>query len=164
MPDDPLPLRALLGDAGAQVGLSAPVETGRVWSRWSDIVGPAVAAHARPTSLREGVLRIKTDSPSWATEVAYLADEIKKRSNEAAGRPLVESVHVWSGPFEASEMHAGPATRHEGDPRSATGPSRPRPTAPAEALERARAAWAEALARARSRPPREPRENPKNPW
>lgn len=140
MRDDPLRLKDLLPDATGRLGIPSPEATGRVWSAWSEIVGPAVAAHAEPTSLREGVLRVRADSPGWATEIGYLADEIRSRANAVTGRPLVAEVRVWTGPRPAGRGAPG------GSVDAATGSSeqdeRERPQDPAEALERARRAWA----------------------
>lgn len=137
MHDEPSRLKDLLPGATGRLGIPSPEATGRVWSAWKDIVGPAVASHAEPTSLRDGVLRVRADSPAWATEIGYLADEIRSRANAVTGRSLVLEVRVWTGPGSTLATPA-PAT-----PRDASGePRRERPEDPAEALERARRAWA----------------------
>lgn len=137
MRDDPRPLKDLLPDATKRLGIPSPEATGRVWARWKEVVGPDVAAHAEPTSLRAGVLRIRADSPAWATEIGYLAGEIRSRVNAVTGAALVSEIRVWTGPppARANVPSAAPAgTGHE--------PDRERPADPAEALERARRAWA----------------------
>ena len=67
---------------------------GAVFGHWDDIVGPAVAAHARPVSLRDGVLRVEVDEPGWATQLRYLALDILRRCGEVAGAGVVVSVDV----------------------------------------------------------------------
>jgi hypothetical protein len=57
-----------------------------------------VCAHVEPTSLRDGVLRLRADSPVWATEVGYLADHIRERANDVLKGPVVREVRVWTGP------------------------------------------------------------------
>ena len=139
--DSPFRIRDLLGDVGRRVGIPAAVETGMVWSRWSEIVGEAVAGHAEPSSLKGGVLRVRADSPSWATEIGYLGDEIKASVNRTVGVDLVHEVRVWTGagPSRAGRRSAATTT-------PATGSGAPMAAAPAPdpraALERARAAWA----------------------
>ena len=140
MHDDPLRLKDLLSGATGRLGIPSPEATGRVWSAWREIVGPAVAAHAEPTSLREGVLRVRADSPAWATEIGYLVEEIRSRVNAATGRPLVSEVRVWTGPRPRGTAPAeGDPSRAHADPED---PEKERPQDPAEALERARRAWA----------------------
>ncbi len=137
--NDGLPTRLgnLLGGATENLGVRSPRAAARIWNRWVEIVGPATAAHSEPTSLREGVLRVRVDSPAWATEVGYLAEEIRGRANEAAGQPLVTEVRVWNGPGKMASRLPVPGS----DKAPAEGP-RERASDPAEALERARRAWA----------------------
>lgn len=140
MRDDPLRLKDLLPDATAGLGIPAPEATGRIWSSWRDVVGPGVAAHAEPTSLRGGVLRVRADSPAWATEIGYLADEIRSRVNAATGARLVTEVRVWTGPGNpGAAPRPGPGAAAAEAPET---PDREPPRDPAEALERARRAWA----------------------
>jgi predicted nucleic acid-binding Zn ribbon protein len=134
----PLPprLKDLLSSMGRRLGLDHPSEVGALWGRWVEIVGPEVGKHAEPSSLRGGVLRVRTDSPVWATEISYLGEEIKRRANETLGRPLVDEVRVWTGP--------GPigAARARGRVNAAPAAARrDLPDDPREALDRARKAW-----------------------
>lgn len=135
MKDDPLRLKDLLPGATGRLGIGSPEATGRVWSAWTEIVGPAMAAHAEPTSLRDGVLKIRADSPAWATEIGYLAEEIRSRANAVTGRSLVTEVRVWTGPGSTLAAASGGSERPSGEP------DRDPPGDPAEALERARQAW-----------------------
>lgn len=140
MGDDFVRLKDALPGATARLGIPSPEATGRVWSAWKEIVGPAVAAHAEPTSLREGVLRVRADSPAWATEIGYLADDIRSRANAVTGRALVSEVRVWTGPRPSGgATSGGPGTASETGPG---GPDREPAQDPVEALERARRAWA----------------------
>jgi predicted nucleic acid-binding Zn ribbon protein len=137
--DDLFPLKDLLPAATGRLGIPSPEATGRVWSAWKDIVGPAVAAHADPTSLRDGVLRVRADSPAWATEIGYLVEEIRSRANAVTGRPLVSEVRVWTGPAPAGG--GSPAHGPKEAPEHPAADGRERPQDPAEALERAHRAW-----------------------
>ena len=137
MPDDLVRLKDLLPDATGRLGIPSPEATGRVWSAWPEIVGPAVAAHAEPTSLRDGVLKVRADSPAWATEIGYLVDEIRSRANAVTGRALVSEVRVWTGPGRPA---AGSPGKVAGETSAA--PEKERPKDPVEAFERARRAWA----------------------
>ncbi|MDQ1373660.1 MAG: hypothetical protein QOJ09_998 [Actinomycetota bacterium] len=70
---------------------------GAVFGHWDDIVGPAVAAHARPVSLRDGILRVEVDEPGWATQLRYLTPDVIRRCAEVAGAEVVVSVEVKVG-------------------------------------------------------------------
>jgi predicted nucleic acid-binding Zn ribbon protein len=123
---------------GRRLGLDHPREVGALWGKWRDIVGDDVAAHAEPTSLRSGLLRVRTDSPAWATEISYLADEIKRRANETVGRELVDEVRVWTGPGPIERRRHDPARAAPAAPAGLTAEA---PADPEEAFERARRAW-----------------------
>ena len=133
-------LKDLLGSVVARSGLDDPVSTGALWARWEEIVGAEVARNAEPTSLKNGVLRVRTESPIWATEIGYLGPEIKRRINTALRHELVAEVVVWTGPGPIRSGASG-ATADR-----AQSPSRPSreagPKDPVSAFESARRAWA----------------------
>ena len=115
-------IRDLLPGAARRAGVGEEaIDAGRVFRRWREVVGPQIADHAEPTSLRRGVLRVRADSPAWATEIGYLGEDIRARVNEAAGRALIAEVRVWTGP----PLSRGPRPLHDGPP--ATAAERPRP-------------------------------------
>jgi len=135
----PPSLRDLLGSVGARIGLEDTRATGAIWAHWPDIVGASIAANAEPTSLRAGVLRIRATSPTWATELTYLADDIARRANEVAGRPIVREVRVWTGPGPVKGVTA--AAPSEGSDGSGSEPASGDPEDLESAFERARSAW-----------------------
>jgi hypothetical protein len=141
--EDPKRMSDVLGAIGGSLGLGAAVGTGKVWAHWSEIVGGTIADHAEPTSLKEGVLRIRTDSPAWATELGYRGAQIARRANEVAGSEVVKEVRVWTGPGPIQPRSAEP--RRPAPEAGSSDPEGGRKTStqePAEALERARRAWA----------------------
>lgn len=127
----------LLDGAGARFGMDQTRRIGVVWRKWREIVGPEVAAHAQPSSLRKGVLRVRADSPAWANEIKYLGEEIRSRANEVAGSDVVSEVRLWvgtrdrEGPSPPSEVRVAPPPP----------PPRERLSDPTEAVARARSVW-----------------------
>ncbi|HVL28975.1 MAG TPA: DUF721 domain-containing protein, partial [Acidimicrobiales bacterium] len=69
-----------------------------IFSRWEEIVGPTVAAHARPLSLHRGTLTVAADQPGWATQLTYLEADLKRRVDEVAGPGTVSRVRVTVRP------------------------------------------------------------------
>ncbi len=61
---------------------------GTVFSRWEEVVGPAVARHARPQRLEAGVLVVAVDQPAWATQVRTLGGRILGQIAELTGERL----------------------------------------------------------------------------
>lgn len=131
-------LKDVLDSVGKRMGLGKAAETGTVWARWDEIVGPANARHCEPSSLRRGVLRVRASSPTWATELGYLSSAIKDRANELAGAAVVTEVRIWTGPGPVrTERRLDPPSAAQ--PRQIAGTSAARD--PAAALERAKGAW-----------------------
>lgn len=56
-----------------------------VFSRWSALVGPAVATHARPVSVRGDVLVVNVDDAAWGSELRYRAHDLLCRIAESTG-------------------------------------------------------------------------------
>jgi predicted nucleic acid-binding Zn ribbon protein len=73
------------GDAGV-VGL--------VFSHWEEAVGPAIADHATPLSLRDGVLVVGVGEPAWATQLRFLERQILDRLRDAAGADVATRIEV----------------------------------------------------------------------
>lgn len=132
---DPAPIKAVLGDVGKRLGVESALQTGTLWRRWREIVGPEIADHAEPTSLKEGVLRVRADSAAWATEIGYLGPEIARKANAMARSTLVREVRVWNGPPPEVKLDLGTSSASEPDIKRAPKES------PEEALEAAREAW-----------------------
>ena len=155
----PMRIRELLSGASTRLGVERPIETGRIWARWAEIVGEGISEHAEPISLRDGTLRIRATSPAWAAELAYLVEQIKAAVNAEVGRPLVGQVVVSTGKSDRDRDPSAPVpTRSKPtDPGPSTEPP---PADAAEALSRAHEAWI----RRHSRGPDDPSEKPENPW
>ncbi|MGH2787154.1 MAG: DUF721 domain-containing protein [Actinomycetota bacterium] len=148
----------LLGEVGRTAGVNDPIQTGALWNRWEMIVGADIAAHADPSSLRDGVLRVRADSPAWATEIGYLAEEILRRINVEMNRELVREVRVWTGPRRKNAV-----SRAMPKPEAGNAETRARAPAgtddPAIAFDRARSAW-----KRRANGRAGPRENERKSW
>jgi predicted nucleic acid-binding Zn ribbon protein len=72
----------------------------QVFSVWAEVVGPAIAAHARPVSLRSGVLVIAVEDGRWASELRFLTARLAAQLNDALGTTAVREVVVKVKPAE----------------------------------------------------------------
>ena len=75
----PRSLRDGLARVSRELGLAEPDAFEIVTTRWSEIVGPAVAARARPRHLRAGVLTVTVDDGGWATQLRYSEADVIAR-------------------------------------------------------------------------------------
>ena len=94
--DDDLP--RLVGESIDRVAaaLGAPRASAlhTVFVRWPELVGPAIAAHTRPLSLKDGLLLIGVDQPGWATQLRYLDASLRAQIAEALGDGVVTRVEL----------------------------------------------------------------------
>jgi predicted nucleic acid-binding Zn ribbon protein len=93
-PPDPRPLKASLDQVARSLGGPDSRSLSGVFGHWPEIVGPDLAAHARPLSLSSGVLVVGVTEPAWATELRYLEGELLGRFSEVLGDGVVERVEV----------------------------------------------------------------------
>ena len=90
--------RPLAGALAELTGSLAPASTlARVQEVWERVVGPAVAASARPTGEREGVLSITCDAAVWAQELDLMSAELVSRLNESLGGERIRELRCRTG-------------------------------------------------------------------
>lgn len=94
--NEPRPIGESLDRYAARTGGSRSVLS-TVFGRWADVVGPDVAAHARPVSVKEGVLVVVVDDPTWASQLRWLGADLLARLAEAAGEPVADRLEVRVG-------------------------------------------------------------------
>ena len=83
--DDPVVLTEALGAVVDRLGGGPPGVTGRLFTEWEALVGPALAAHVRPMKVDGPTLVVTVDHPAWATQVRTLAPDILAKVQDAAG-------------------------------------------------------------------------------
>jgi predicted nucleic acid-binding Zn ribbon protein len=93
----PRPVGESLGRVTAGLGMPPPPALGALFGRWDEVVGPAVAAHARPRSLRGGTLVVVADDPAWAAQLRWLEAELLRRIEAVAGPGVCHRVEVRVG-------------------------------------------------------------------
>jgi predicted nucleic acid-binding Zn ribbon protein len=87
--------------AAALDGLTAtlsPASTlARVQVAWTQAAGPAIAAAARPTAERDGVLTVTCSAAVWAQELELIAPMLLERLNESLGQDLLRQLRCRTG-------------------------------------------------------------------
>ncbi len=68
------------GDQGAigrlVAGLQPAGLLAEVQRVWPEAIGPSLAAHATPTSARDGLVHVTCESATWAHELTLMAGEL----------------------------------------------------------------------------------------
>ena len=67
------------------LGLDESARALRIQEGWEAAVGADVAAHARPATLRNGVLEVQADSSGWCQTLRLRAPELLDRLVHALG-------------------------------------------------------------------------------
>ncbi|WP_337062298.1 DUF721 domain-containing protein [Kineococcus sp. G2] len=115
---DPQALGSTLDRLVGERGWEQPVAVGGAFGRWDAVVGPELAGHCTPESLKDGTLVVRAESTAWATQVRLLTSVLVRRLDEELGHGVVVKV-VVRGP-------QGPSWRRGN--RSAPGGRGPRDT------------------------------------
>ena len=64
---------------------------------WELATGPAIAAAARPTGERDGILTVTCEAAVWAQELDLMAAEVIERLNAALGSPAIRELRCRTG-------------------------------------------------------------------
>ena len=67
---------------------------GAVDACWAEVVGGEVAAHARPRALRGDVLVVAVDHAGWATQLAFLSEQVLASLEHRLGRRVAATLEV----------------------------------------------------------------------
>ncbi len=90
----PRRLSETLSEVASDLQLDEPEVIAGVIGGWTAMVGEAVAAHARPRSIRQGVHTEEVVSPEWATQLRYLEGEVLRRIGRTVRPGVVTGLRV----------------------------------------------------------------------
>ena len=96
-PTPPPPVGDLVSSLTSTRGWGARLRGARVHTAWVQIAGEELARHVQPVRLAGGVLVLRAESPAWATQVTYLAAQLRDRANEVLGDGEVRTVTIQTG-------------------------------------------------------------------
>ena len=117
---DPQQLGEVLAGYVGERGWRAPLNSARVFSDWAAIVGPDVAAHCTPASLRDGELTVRAESTAWATQLRLLSGTLLARLVAELGGDVVHKIAI-TGPTAPSWKHGAFSVRGARGPRDTYG-------------------------------------------
>ncbi|SQD98645.1 MULTISPECIES: DUF721 domain-containing protein [unclassified Parafrankia] len=90
----------------AERGWQTRATDASVLARWDVLVGPNIAAHCSPVSLRDGELELVAESTAWATQLRMLSRQILGILRKELGPHVVRRITV-RGPAAPSWNHGG---------------------------------------------------------
>jgi predicted nucleic acid-binding Zn ribbon protein len=97
-PDKPQLIGELIPRLLQRNGISAKVEAASVIPEWDELVGPAIAAVARPLTVSDGTLIVAVTTSAWLMELDLMKASLMRRLNagKKAGR-IEQLVFVMAG-------------------------------------------------------------------
>lgn len=91
---DPRPFGTAIRDLVREQGWERTQKVAAIMGTWDRIVGPEVAAHCRPQSLRDGELVVVAESTAWATQLRLLAPALLERLTAELGPGVVTTLRI----------------------------------------------------------------------
>ena len=98
--DDLIPIKDVISHLFKEGNLPFNPDDARIWEIWKDAVGGAIAAHAHPAWIKQGLLRVDVMEPIWLQELAYMEEDIRAKVNLKMGRRAVEKIEFRLGTVE----------------------------------------------------------------
>jgi hypothetical protein len=94
-------------------GLDSRLRRYRAWQVWEEVVGPQIAARARPCRMREDTLEVWVDHAVWMQQLQLMKPKLIARLNAAIGEPLIRDLYLRRGRPQESVPAAPPAPEHD---------------------------------------------------
>lgn len=92
---------ALAGDLVERLlkgfGLDERLQQYRALIIWEEVVGPQIAARTRPIRIREGVLEINVDQPTWMQQLQLMKPKILAQLNAQLGKATIKDLFLKRG-------------------------------------------------------------------
>lgn len=99
---------ALIESLLRQRGFEGKLREYRAWQVWDEVVGPQIAARARPSRIRDGVLEVRVDQPVWMQQLQLMKPKILARLNERL-EGAIRDIYLRRGRNEPQTAEPPPA-------------------------------------------------------
>lgn len=87
----------ILAGLAHRLGLESKLFEARLRRQWPDIVGEAIAIHARPDQIRFKKLTVFVHNSVWLQQLSFLKPVLLEKVNALAGEPLVTEIVLRIG-------------------------------------------------------------------
>jgi len=69
----------------------------RIWKLWDGVVGKKIAEHARPFSIKKGILLVMVTDSIWLQELEFKTEGIKEKLNSKLQRKAIKKIRFRVG-------------------------------------------------------------------
>jgi len=84
------------------LGLDERLQQYRALIVWQEVVGPQIAARTRPIRVREGVLEVNVDQPTWMQQLQLMKPKILAQLNAELGKASIKDLFLKRGKVNVS--------------------------------------------------------------
>ncbi|QDZ15544.1 DUF721 domain-containing protein [Humibacter ginsenosidimutans] len=116
---EPRGLGGLIDSLADELGWTSPLAKSELIAAWADVVGEETAKHSEPVGIEDGVLTVRCDSTSWATQLRLMRTELLVHIERRFERAGVESIR-FLGP-DVPSWKRGPRSVPGRGPRDTYG-------------------------------------------
>jgi predicted nucleic acid-binding Zn ribbon protein len=85
-------------------GLGSRLDEYRVFGQWEKSVGPVIACHAQPQTVRGKKLTLVVDSPAWMQQLSLLKPQIVEKVNRNLGKEAIKDIMLRLGEVESRQL------------------------------------------------------------
>lgn len=85
------------------LGLDERLHQYRALIIWDEVVGPQIAARTRPVRIREGVLEVNVDQPTWRQQLQLMKPKILAQLNAELGKATIKDLYLKRGKVNVRE-------------------------------------------------------------
>lgn len=78
-------------------GLDKRLQQYRALLIWDEVVGPQIAARARPSKIRGSILEVCVDQPAWMQQLQLMKPQILKKLNDQLGEGEIKEIFLKKG-------------------------------------------------------------------
>ncbi|MGN6197388.1 DUF721 domain-containing protein [Humibacter sp.] len=89
---EPRGLGGVIDSLTDELGWSSPLAKSELIAAWTDVVGEETAKHSDPVEVEGGVLTVRCDSTSWATQLRLMRGELLQHIERRYPDAGVESI------------------------------------------------------------------------
>jgi hypothetical protein len=87
-----IPIKEVIDNIFATSALPINFDDMRIWKLWDGVVGKKIAEHARPSSIKKGVLLVKVTDSIWLQELEFKTELIKEKLNSKLQRQAIKKI------------------------------------------------------------------------
>ncbi len=93
----PESIHSILESTLKTLEIDVPLKTYSIVGAWNEIVGESVAEHCQPRSIRNQILFIDVDHPTWMQQLQFLKPTLREQVNAFLGGPLIQDIRFKLG-------------------------------------------------------------------